>query len=338
MVGFTYHHSLAPLLPKSVLRKELRIFKQAWWKAWGGNADLSDHSKGFFPTEMAYSRHLIDVLVDEGPDSTLKVPGTVIDMETPGFALKFWSWAPVITGANWVETAEQILLDEGGSVEDWKIQAPYDWDGTWTAPNEIERAWHIYLAGLDSGFNYYGGLGNDDEVKPSLATTRAIQTLQPWLTEARRNQDRTPPSVLKPQRFPYNPGGFTFGWFNSIPGGNTSYLKKMPSEFYIWTHAYDLNGITRVSLLLRIDADGQNPLVDNANELYAGGNGVGDWVSVSMTQRPLPNDSASLNAAANNGQINYFITSGKCRQHPRPRRIYGVPYPGPPGQRRQRRF
>ncbi|MGA0368130.1 MAG: fibronectin type III domain-containing protein, partial [Kiritimatiellia bacterium] len=516
LVGFTYHHSLAPLLPKSVLRKEIRMFKQAWWKAWGGQSDLSDHSKGFFPTEMAYSRHIIDVLVDEGyewvivashhlsrtcpsyfdqfdlengsygifssppnradllgpspstgwwysepnpgnaawnvspyayqlhkvkyvdpetgaektmvavpsddvlsyrygyanegigkisqyispyvtdpqrpalvmpstdgdnawgggssswfeatpqlfngaaaagyvpttpqdfvnaygqyaplahiedgawifpesdygspyflkwieppvaaPGSSQTVPGTVIDMEAPGFALKFWSWAPVITGANWVETAEQILRDEGGSVEDWKIQAPYDWDGTWTQPNEVERAWHIYLAGLDSGFNYYGGLGNDDEVKPALATTRAIQLLQPWLTPSRREQDRTAPSVLKPQRFPYNPGGYTFGWFNSIPGGNTSYLKKMGSEFYIWTHAYDLSGISRMTLKLRLDDDGFNPLQDNANERYAGGDGVGNWVEVNMVQRTLPNDTASLNAAANNGQINYFIT------------------------------
>jgi hypothetical protein len=71
MLGFTYHHSLGPLLPKSVFRKEIQIFKQAWWKAWGGNSDLSDHSKGFFPTEMAYSRHLVDVLVDEGFEWTL---------------------------------------------------------------------------------------------------------------------------------------------------------------------------------------------------------------------------------------------------------------------------
>ncbi|MCX7869514.1 MAG: hypothetical protein N2322_06130, partial [Terrimicrobiaceae bacterium] len=334
LVGFTYHHSLAPLLPKSVLRKEIQTFKQAWWKAWNGNPNLSDHSKGFFPTEMAFSRHIVDVLVDEGyewvivashhlsrtcptyltkanPQGTYAIyssppnradllgpsptdgwwhsepnpgnaawnvapfayqlhrvkyvnpetgaeksmivvpsddvlsyrygyanegiskiqqfiapfatnpqrpvivmpstdgdnawgggssswmeatpqffsasvasgyrattpqdfvndfgaqaplahvedgawifpemdygspyflkwieppvgaagspsryPGTVIDLETPGFALKFWSWAPVITGTNWVETAEQILRDEGGNVRPWVIQAPYDW-------------------------------------------------------------------------------------------------------------------------------------------------------------------------------------------------------------------
>lgn len=515
LVGFTYHHSLAPLLPKEVLRKEIRIFKQAWWKAWGGNPDLSDHSKGFFPTEMGFSRHIVDVLHEEGyewvivashhlsrtcptyldqfdlennnynifssppnradllgpsptegwwyaepnpgnaawnvapfayqlhraqyidpitgkettivmvpsddvlsyrygysnegigkignhisphatdpnrpvivmpstdgdnawgggssswfeatpqlfndsasagyvpttpqdfvnahgaaapvvhiedgawifpesdygspyflkwieppvaaPDSSTVYPGTLVDMETPGFALKFWSWAPVITGSNWVETAEQILRDEGGTVEDWKIQAPYDWDGTWTGANDVELAWHIFLKGLDSGFNYYGGLGNDDEVKPALATTRAIQKLQPWMTSERLAKDRTAPSVLKPQRFPYNPGGYTFGWFNSIPGGDQNYLKKMPSEFYIWTHAYDVSGIFSLNLKIRIDNDGINPLDSKHNELYAGGNEVGEWITIPMTRRALPNTQEDLNTAANNGQINYFI-------------------------------
>lgn len=516
LVGFTYHHSLAPLLPKSVFRKELQTFKQAWWKAWGGNSDLSDHSKGYFPTEMAFTSEMIDVLADEGyqwsivashhlsrtcptyldranptgsfqikssppnkadllgpspttgwwfnepnpgqaawnvsphayqlhrvkhvdpstgveksiiavpsddvisyvagysgaqvgmintniapfatdpnrpvmvlpatdgdnawgggsssyfestpaffgacqsagyavttvqdlvnsrpppagqyahvedgawifPESdygspyflkwieppvgsatsTTKVPGTMIDLESPGFALKFWSWAPVITGANWCETAEQMLLDEGGSVQPWKIQAPYDWDGTWTNPNDVELAWHLYLGGLDSGFNYYGGLGNDDEVKPSLATRRAIEKLSPFVN-ARLANDRTPPSVLRPQRFPWNPGGYTFGWFNSIPGGNTNYLKKMGSDFHIWTHAYDVSGIQSTVLKVRLDNDGSNPMSDNQNETYAGGAGVGSWVTIPMTKRILPKTRAELNAAANNGQIDYFITS-----------------------------
>lgn len=515
LVGFTYHHSLSPLLPKEVFRKEIQIFKQAWWKAWGGNSDLSDHSKGFFPTEMAFSRHMVDVLVDEGYDWSIvashhlsrtcptyfnqfdlangnygiyssppnkadllgpspttgwwysepnpgnaawnvspfayqlhrsqyinpetgatkdlimvpsddvlsyrygyanegiskiqnqiapfandssrpvlvmpatdgdnawgggssswfeatpqlfnesatagyqptavqdfvnthgaaapvthiedgawifpescygspyflkwieppvaaapvnRYPNTVVDMESPGFALKFWAWAPVITGANWVETAEQILEDEGSSVESWKIQAPYDWDGTPTNPNEVELAWHIYLGGLDSGFNYYGGLGNDDEVKAALATTRAIEKLDPWMTATRRANDRTPPSVLKPQRFPHNPGGMTFGWFNSIPGGDTNYLKQMPSEFYIWTHAYDLSGLSSVNLKIRVDADGVNSMASTDNETYAGGSEVGAWTTLAMTKRELPNTSVELNAASDNGQINYFVS------------------------------
>ncbi|MFM8810230.1 MAG: hypothetical protein ACKOJB_15255, partial [Chthoniobacterales bacterium] len=521
MLGFTYHHSLGPLLPKSVYRKEIQAFKQAWWKAWGGNSDLSDHSKGFFPTEMAYSRHLVDVLVDEGFEWTLvashhirrtspsyndranptgsyniyssppnkadqisprfdnadqwwygepnpgnaawnvapfayqlhrvkyvnpetgaekrmfavpsddvlsyrygyanegvgkidgeiaphanvpvivipstdgdnawgggasswgeataqlfrdsaargykpstpqdfvnavkssvttdthiedgawnfpemcygspnfmkwieppvanaainatnRVPGTQIDMETPGFALKFFSYAPLMAGANWLETAEQIMREENGGndvVNEWKIASPYDWDGTWTQPNDVELAWHIYLKGLDSGFNYYGGLGNDDEVKPALATKNAIDKLQNFMTPARKAKDKVGPTLLKPQRFPYNPGEYTFGWFNDIPGGDRRFLKRMNSEFYIWTHAYDLSGIneSNVVLKIRIDSDGNNPINSNQNETYAGGGEVGAWVSIPMTKRVLPKTRTALNAAAANGQIDYFV-------------------------------
>jgi hypothetical protein len=516
LVGFTYHHSLGPLLPKAVFRKELQTFKQAWWKAWGGNSNLTDHSKGFFPTEMAFSQSMIDVLVDEGYEwsivashhlsrtcptyfnqfnlpasygiyssppnkadqlgpspttgwwygepnpgnaawnvspfayqlhkaryvnpengaasemllvpsddvlsyrfgyanegigkiqthiepfainsarpvivlpatdgdnawgggydswmvatpqyfsssasagygrtaiqdfvdahgaaagtvhiedgawifpesdygspyflkwiepplkqgSPTTYPGTMVDLETPGFALKFWSWAPIITGANWCETAEQMLIDQGGSVQAWKIQAPYDWDGTWSVPNDVELGWHIYLGGLDSGFNYYGGLGNDDEVKPGLATTRAIEKLSTYVNgrlAADPANDQTPPSVLRPQRFPWNPGGYTFGWFNSIPSDN-SYLKKMPSEFYIWTHAYDISGITSINVRVRIDNDGVNTMANDHNETYAGGSDVGAWITLPMTKRVLPSTRTELNAAANNGEIDYFIT------------------------------
>ena len=516
LVGFAYHHSLGPVLPKSVLRKEVDIFKQAYWKAWNGSSDLSDHSKGFFPTEMAFSSTMVDVLADEGyqwtivashhlsrtcptygnqtsptnfsifssppnradqlgpspttgwwygqpnpgnaawnvspfayqlhrvkyvnpatgaeksliavpsddvesyvagysgaqipmisanispyatdasrpvlvmpatdgdnawgggssswmdstpgffsgsvnagynittiqdfvnqhpppandfvnvedgawifPESdygspyflkwveppiktttaTNTYPGTIVDLETPGFSTKFWSWAPIMAGANWCETAEQMWLDAStnNSVQAWKIQAPYDWSGAWTGPNIVEQAWHIYLCGLDTGFNYYGGLGNDDEVKASLATRRAIETLQTFVN-ANLNNDRTPPTVFRPQRFPWNPGGYTFGWFNSIPGGNTAYLKKMPSDFYIWTHAYDVSGVSGVTLKVRMDNDGVNSLANNDNETYAGGPDVGPWTSLAMTKRVLPNDRASLNAAANNSQIDYFIT------------------------------
>lgn len=514
LVGFTYHHSLAAVLPKEVLRKEVQIFKQAWWKAWNKNANLSDHSKGFFPTEMAFSTPMVDVLADEGyqwvivashhlsrtcptyfnyanPTGTFQIkssppnradligpsptsgwwfnepnpgqaawnvaphayqlhrvkyvnpetgaektmimvpsddalsyvagysgaqigmisgnmspyatdpsrpvlampatdgdnawgggydswmvstpdffgacqsagykvttiqdfvnahgaaapvahvedgawifpesdygspyflkwvepplktayatnlyPNTLVDLETPGFALKFWSWAVVMAGANWCQTAEQMHTDAGGSVQAWKIQAPYDWSGTYSAPNLVERAWHIYLAGLDSGFNYYGGLGNDDEVKPSLAVSRAVSLLQADVSTNLTN-DRTAPSVFKPQRFPWNPGGYTFGWFNSIPGGNTSYLKKMPSDFYIWTHVYDVSGVQGVKLKVRMDNDGFNTLANNQNETYSGGGDVGGWTTINMTMRTLPSSRSNLNAAANNGQIDYFIT------------------------------
>ena len=66
MVGMTYHHAFSPLLPKSVFRKEVQIFKEIWWKTWGGNPDKSNHSKGFWPIECAFSETLIPVLREEG--------------------------------------------------------------------------------------------------------------------------------------------------------------------------------------------------------------------------------------------------------------------------------
>ncbi len=66
MVGFTYHHSLAAMMPKPVLRKEIQIFKSAWWKVWNQPSDMSTHSKGYFPTEMAFSPTIVDILTEEG--------------------------------------------------------------------------------------------------------------------------------------------------------------------------------------------------------------------------------------------------------------------------------
>lgn len=240
--------------------------------------------------------------------ATNRVYNTQVDIETPGFATKFYSWAPVIAGANWCQTGEQIWtnLNGAGTVAAWKIQDPYNnfAGGAYSSPNVAERAWHIYLCGLDSGFNYYGGLGNDDEIKSSLATRRAVEILSTFVNANLAN-DHTPPTVFKPQRFPYNPGWYTFGWFNNIPGNNSA-LKKMHSEFYVWTHAYDVSGITNIALKIRKDNDGANPLNSNQNETYAGGGEVGGWVSIPMTMRELPDTAAELTAAAANGQIEYF--------------------------------
>ncbi len=236
------------------------------------------------------------------------VPNTQIDLETPGFTPKFYSWAPVMAGANWCVTAEQIWTDlnGAGSVAAWKIQAPYDnlAGGAFSSPNVVERAWHIYLCGLDSGFNYYGGEGNDDEVKTSLSTRRAVEMLQSFMATNLAN-DHTPPTVFKPQRFPWNPGAYTFGWFNIIPG-NGNALKKMNSEFYVWTHAYDVSGITNIAVKIRKDNDGINTTGNNQNETYAGGGDVGSWTSIPMTKRTLPQTAAALTAAANNSKISYF--------------------------------
>ncbi len=49
-----------------MLRKEIPIFKEIWWKSWNGNPNKSDHSKGFWPVEAAFSETMIPVLASEG--------------------------------------------------------------------------------------------------------------------------------------------------------------------------------------------------------------------------------------------------------------------------------
>ena len=279
----------------------------------GGAADTVHIEDGawIFPESCYGSPNFLKwVEPPANPNSANRVFNTQVDMETPGFTPKFYSWAPIISGANWCETAEQMWVAENGvgSVAAWKIQDPYDnLSGApgYSDPNIVERAWHVYLAGLDSGFQYYGGEGNDDEVKTSLATRRAVEMLSNYVNARKATLDNTPPTVLKPQRFPYNPGGYTFGWFNSIPGNNNA-LKKMRSEFYIWTHAYDVSGITSIVVKIRKDKDGSNPLASNQNETYAGGSEVESWVTIPMNKRLLPNTAAALTTAANNSKISYF--------------------------------
>lgn len=50
-------------------------------------------------------------------------------------------------------------------------------------------------------------------------------------------------------------------------------MTPMNESFYIWTFAYDVSGMKSVTLYVREDADGVNPLDDFANEV--GGTRVG---------------------------------------------------------------
>jgi len=493
MVGQTYHHAFSPLLPKSVLRKEIQIFKEVWWKSWNGNSNKSDHSKGFWPIECAFSRHMIPILVEEGyqwsivanshlartctnyldvaqrgnsgwnidppnradqlgpsvaanqwwsgtidgrggafpapfayqahlakyvnPETGVESKITIVPMcdllsyqngfgtmgtgdidahiapfnnpsqpsivlmahdgdnawgggnsyysesvpnlfnaaaakgyrpttiqqfladhpvpandivhiedgawvnaasdwghpqfinwlwppvrssgdpaynsqdprtwfnITNGWAEDFRNWAVLIAGANYCETAEQITISTGGSVQTWKIQEPVSRAGVNNNPNAAEQAWHYYLGGLDSGFMYYG-TSLDDEVKQTLAANKAISFATNVIGSGAL--DQTPPTMFKPQRFPWNPGGMGWGPLTGYKEVGFNGKPAWPSDFYVWSHIFDVSGVTSVTLFVRADADGVNPIADNANELYAGGASVGAWVSIPMNKRVMP--------------------------------------------------
>jgi hypothetical protein len=233
-------------------------------------------------------------------------PRTWYDIEA-GWTEDWRNWAVLVAGANYCETAEQIILDSGGSVQAYKIQEPVQPNGTSNDPNAAEQAWHFYLSGLDSGFMYYG-TSLDDEVKQTLAVNRAIA----FATNAigTGSLDQTPPTVFKPQRFPWNPGGMGWGPLTGYRAVGFDGNPPYPSDFYIWTHVFDVSGVTNVTLYVRADDDGVNPLASNENETYAGGPGVAVWSPLPMTQRTIPKTNVP-----GDPNIDFFLLPTRIADH-----------------------
>ena len=63
IVVFPFHHALMPLLDESAQRKEIQLYQSMYPDAWGTTPGVS---KGFFPSEMAFSTRMIPVLAAEG--------------------------------------------------------------------------------------------------------------------------------------------------------------------------------------------------------------------------------------------------------------------------------
>lgn len=236
-------------------------------------------------------------------------PRTWVDIQN-GFAEDWRNWAVIMAAANYCEMAEQIDLGNGRSVEAWQIQEPYRTDGTYNWPSDTEQAWHYLLGGLDSGFMYYG-VSLDDEVKQTLAGNRAIGLAQAAIADNGAGvSDETPPTVFKPQRWPWNPGGM--GWGPTTGYRPIGFDGAPPhyTDFYVWTLAFDVSGVVSVALKVRRDLDGVNPLGSTQNETYAGGAEVGGWFSIPMERRVIdPGDNGG------NSQIDFFMQPTHIADH-----------------------
>lgn len=182
------------------------------------------------------------------------------------------NWAVITAAENYVLMAE----DNSNGVDIAKIIDPS------FGASSAEKAWHFFLPSLTSGYMYYGK-AIDMEVKQTLAGNIAIEHALDALGGS-INQDNTPPSVFIPQRFPYNPGGKGFGPIYAYQEVQNS------SDFHVWTFAHDVSGLASVVLKYRTDNDGINPIADNVNDTYAGGEGVSSWNTISMTQKEFPKD------------------------------------------------
>jgi len=211
------------------------------------------------------------------------------DPETHEFDPDGWTedirnWAVLTAAENHVQMADDL----SGGVEMQNIVFPSP------QSSNAELAWHFLLPGYTSGYMYYGS-SIDMEVKQTIACNQAISLAAPVI-QGQSGNDQTPPSVFVPQRYPYNPGGTGFG-------PNYGYQTfDNPSDFTVWTMAYDVTGIDSAFIAFRLDTDGVNPMSNDENETYAGGSGVGAWETITMSERVMP-----VGNITNNPEIDFFV-------------------------------
>ena len=63
IVGFTFHHAIAPLISDRVLAKEIQAHRYIYQQNFGSSPD---YSNGFWPAECSFSERIIKVLDEEG--------------------------------------------------------------------------------------------------------------------------------------------------------------------------------------------------------------------------------------------------------------------------------
>ena len=171
------------------------------------------------------------------------------DPGSGGYSSDRTSWAALVAAGNRVRTAEAIN--------------PYS--------AHTQQAWRYLLNGQTSCYFYWDGQDPWDS-HPTRASNMAAGEAD-WVIGS--GPDTVGPTLFPPQREPYNPGGLEWG-------------EEQPSDFTVWTLAYDLAGVTGCTLYYRVDGDGANPLDSHDNETYAGGPEVGAWVGVAMAAQDLP--------------------------------------------------
>ena len=183
-------------------------------------------------------------------------------------------WRTVIATENRVRTAQQTT---GIVPRIDQVRDPGSFSNT---PNNVELAWHYYVAGLDSGFLYYGVA---DQLKRSVIAQNNVNREIDSTVNANLDQDTTPPTVFIPQRHPWNPGAQNYGV-------QYNYTASTPpnTDFWIWTYAYDASGMGNVVLKYRSNGNGGVPNRDEF-KTYAGGADTAVWQTMSMTKRTVAN-------------------------------------------------
>jgi hypothetical protein len=210
----------------------------------------------------------------------------------------FWSWSVIVAAQNRVLHADR--LESGYSMND--VQ--------WGIGSDTARAWHFYLQGETSCHWYWDyDRANPWDGNATRACNLAIAEANKVI--GRHGNDPQPPSIFPPQRTVYNPGA-----------KHWNEAGVQPADFAVWSYVDDVSGLAAVRLYWRADLDGQNPIAENDNEVYAHNAAkVGAWTLVGMTnswypaghgpQVPDPANRAQLYTGwilgQNNVLLDYFV-------------------------------
>lgn len=174
---------------------------------------------------------------DNGDPEFLKWNGDC-DPKT-GYSPDRNSWGIMTAAKNFVLTAESVAPDSPATKE----------------------AWRYMLVSQTSCYEYWDGTEMWDS-HPARAANRAVALAREALDAAGGFEDKTPPTIYKPQREPYNPGGIEWG------------DRPMPSDFTVWTCVYDMSGLNAVELQYA--------------EVSRGGAPVAAWKKAVMTGKDIP--------------------------------------------------
>ena len=237
--GYSYYMEWVPNFASQASRRRLRArapssSSSRKTRPTPTTSCTSRTAAGFLPTAISARRFSSTGI---GRRATPTSSGNVVDPSL-GTSDKADNWRVIIATENRVKTAQQIA---GVTPRIDQVRDPGSFG---TTPNAVELGWHYYLAGLDSGFVYYGC--HDDECQRAVvAQSNAVRNVNAILTaqpDRRHHAADALPAAAASVESRAAP----------ISACNTATSSPSPtnSDFWVWTYAYDVSGITNVTLVV----------------------------------------------------------------------------------------
>ena len=159
------------------------------------------------------------------------------DPDASGYSPDRNSWGVMTAVKNIVSTADAIAAGNAAT----------------------QKAWDYLLCSQTSCYEYWDGTEMWDS-HPTRACNLAYDEATKVLGDS--FVDKVPPTIYKPQRQPYNPGGMEWG------------SEPESSDFEIWTYVYDISGLQQVNLHYSVSSNQYSPALEDGKRR--------NWLDVKM--------------------------------------------------------